>query len=83
MEIKELRQKSEIELQKLLKATREQVRDLRFKIAGKQHKDVRDLRYAKKTVAKIFTVLKERKILAKIRSEKNNELGIEKYETSK
>lgn len=83
MEIKELRQKSEIELQKLLKATREQVRDLRFKIAGKQHKDVRDLRETKKMIARILTVLKEKQIIAKIKAEKNKHLEKQKYESKK
>jgi len=81
MEIKELRQKSEFELQKLLKATRESVRDLRFKIAGKQHKDVRDLRGAKKLTAKILTVIKERSIMAKYKSEKNKHITNQKYES--
>ena len=36
MELKELREKGEGELQKLLKLYREQVRDLRFKVAAKK-----------------------------------------------
>lgn len=67
MELKELRGKSEGELQKLLKLYREQVRDLRFKVAAKQHKDVRDVRDSKKSVARILTVLKEKEVLKKIK----------------
>lgn len=63
MNIKELREKTEQELQKLLKLHREQVRDLRFKVAAKQHKDVRELRDEKRTVAKILTVLKEKHVI--------------------
>lgn len=63
MKIKEIRKKSEGELQKLLKLQREIMRDLRFKIAAKQHKDVRDLRETKKIIAEILTVLKEKRIL--------------------
>jgi len=63
MEIKEFREKTEQELQKLLKLHREQVRDLRFKVAAKQHKDVRELRDEKRTVAKILTVLKEKQVV--------------------
>lgn len=63
MTIKELREKSEQELQKLLKLHREQVRDLRFKVAAKQHKDVRELRVEKRTVAKILSILKEKHIV--------------------
>ncbi len=67
MELKELRGKNEAELQKMLKLYREQVRDLRFKVAAKQLKDVRDVRDSKKLVARILTVLKEKEILSKIR----------------
>lgn len=60
MDIKELRQKSEQELYKLLKLKREQMRNLRFQIAAKQHKDVRDLRQIKRDIAQTLTVLKEK-----------------------
>lgn len=60
MDIKELRQKGEEELQKLLKLHREQLRDLRFKVSTKQHKDVRELREARHLIARILTVLKEK-----------------------
>lgn len=60
MDIKELRQKGEDELQKLLKAQREQLRDLRFRVSSKQHKDVRELREARHVIARILTVLKEK-----------------------
>lgn len=63
MELKELRTKPEGELHKLLAQTRENFRDLRFKIASKQHKDVREIREVKKTIARILTVLKEKKVL--------------------
>ncbi len=66
MEIKELRKKTAADLQKLLKLHQEQVRDLRFKVFAKQHKDVRDLRQSKKDIAQIFTALKEKEILEKI-----------------
>ena len=57
--LKELRGKSKEELEKMLKAQREVVRDFRFKDSNKQLKNVRDLRNAKKDVAKILTVLNE------------------------
>ncbi len=63
MNIKECREKTEQELHKVLKLHREQVRDLRFKVAAKQHKDVRELRDEKRTVAQILTVLKEKQVL--------------------
>jgi len=75
MEIKELRKKTEEELLKLLKVQREQMRDFRFSIAAKQHKDVRDLRQIKKDIARLLTVLKEKKIVKEYqqkRKTKNN-----------
>ena len=63
MDIKGLRKKSDAELQKILKQQREQVRDLRFKVSAKQHKDVRELRDARKSVAQTLTILKEKQIV--------------------
>ena len=57
MEYKELKTKSEAELQKTLAQTREKMRELRFKDSGKQLKNVREIRVLKKTVAKILTLL--------------------------
>jgi len=74
MEIKELRRKSEAELHKFLKAKREEFRDLRFKVAGKQHKDVRDLREVKKSIAKIMTILNEKKIVTSIKEKNKNNI---------
>jgi len=67
MKVKELRKKSESELQKFLKLQRETMRDLRFKIAAKQHKDVRNLREVKQVIARILTVLKEKKLLSEFK----------------
>lgn len=63
MDIKGLRKKTDAELQKILKQQREQVRDLRFKVSAKQHKDVRELRDARKSVAQTLTILKEKQIV--------------------
>ncbi len=61
MEIKELRGKSEKELNRLLFTSREKLRDLRFKIFAKQVKNVREVRKIKRLIAQILTVLKESK----------------------
>ena len=66
MDIETLRKKSESELQKMLKAERETRRDLSFRIASKQHKDVRELRESKRTIARILTVLKEKDFLKQV-----------------
>lgn len=83
MEIKEIRQKAKAELEKLLKMTREQVRDLRFKISAKQHKDVRDLREAKRTVARILTVLKEKRIVDQLKARQDKHLDNKAHENKK
>jgi len=57
MEIKELKNKSEAELQKLLAETRDKLRELRFKDANRQLKDVREIRIARKDIAQIMTFL--------------------------
>jgi large subunit ribosomal protein L29 len=64
MEIKELRQKPETELRKLLAQLRENFRDMRFKIISKQHKDVREIRDVRKDIARVMTVLKEKHVMA-------------------
>lgn len=61
MKIKELKIKSENELQALLRESREKLRDLRFKVAQRQLKNVRDVRKTKKLIAQILTLLKEHK----------------------
>jgi large subunit ribosomal protein L29 len=61
MKIKELKQKSENELQKMLQESREKLREFRFKIASKQLKKVREVRSGKKLIAKILTLLNVKK----------------------
>ena len=61
MTIKELRQLSDTEVHRLLSELREQLRDMRFKAARRELKDVRDMREAKKTIARILTLSKEAK----------------------
>ena len=61
MNIKELREKSTAELKKLLLDNAEKRRELNFKIANKQLKNVREVRDVRKTIARILMTLKERK----------------------
>ena len=65
MEFKELKNKTEAELQKMLSEARNEVRALRFKDASKQLKDVRDIREMKKHIAHIMTALNASKTEAK------------------
>ncbi|MBI4812504.1 50S ribosomal protein L29 [Candidatus Falkowbacteria bacterium] len=60
MELKELKNKKDNELQKMLAESREKLRDLRFKVASKQHKDVREVRKVKILIARILTLLNKK-----------------------
>ncbi len=68
MKIKEVRQKSDKELQKLLATLRDKLRDLRFKTASKQIKNYKEMEQIKKDVARISTVMKERKLAKEIKT---------------
>lgn len=59
MEIKELKQKSETELQNLLKEDREKLRQLRFDLAAGKVKNIRSVRALKKDIARTLTLLKK------------------------
>jgi large subunit ribosomal protein L29 len=59
--IKELREKNKEELKKLLGEKEEIVRKLRFEIASKQIKNVKDLKNNKKEIARILTLINESK----------------------
>ena len=61
MKTKELREKTDAELSRLLAESRGMLRDFRFKEASRQLKDVRDIRERKRMVAQILTLLTERK----------------------
>jgi large subunit ribosomal protein L29 len=60
MKYKELKQKSPTELKKLLTESRDKLRDLRFKVATKQVKNVREIRRVKQQIARILTLLKRK-----------------------
>lgn len=59
MNTNELRQKSPEELTRMMAQLHESIRDMRFKIATRQHTKVRSLREAKKSLARILTILRE------------------------
>lgn len=60
MDIKELRNKQDSELQKMLAELQEKLRDLKFKVGSEQVKNVREIRVARKTIAQVKTLVKER-----------------------
>jgi len=57
MKAKELQQLSSGELEAKVAELRGHIRDLRFKITTRQHTKVRDLRQARRELARILTVL--------------------------
>jgi ribosomal protein L29 len=60
MKISDLREKTETELKKMLAAEQEKVRDLRFRVSQRQLKNLREIRKAKKLIARILTIKKEK-----------------------
>jgi ribosomal protein L29 len=57
MELKELKQKKVNDLHRLLSESRDSLRELRFKDANKQLKNVREIRNLKKLISRILTLL--------------------------
>lgn len=64
MDFNELKQKSPVELQRLLQEKRELLRDRRFKVAQGQHKDVRELRELKHDIARLMTKVNDTKTVS-------------------
>ncbi|MFA5854549.1 MAG: 50S ribosomal protein L29 [Patescibacteria group bacterium] len=59
MKLKELKDKPLAELEKMLREQREHLRATRFAIAASQESNVRKVRNARKTIARILTLLKK------------------------
>ncbi len=57
MKAKELKQKNEKELQRLLQEDREKLRQLKFDLSAGKVKNVREIRKTKKDIARIMTIL--------------------------
>ncbi len=60
MKIKELRQKSKDDLNKILQDNREKVRQIRFDMSSGKVKNVREINKIKKDIARILTILNEK-----------------------
>jgi ribosomal protein L29 len=61
MEISELKPKTKLELESLLSEKRAALLSLRMKVEGKQLKNIRELREARKAIAQICTVLNQKR----------------------
>lgn len=57
MNFKELKNKTESDLHKILSESRDKLRELRFKDANKQLKNIREIRTLRITIAQILTLL--------------------------
>lgn len=64
MKMKELREQSSGEREKLLLELRKKARELRFSIAGRETKNHREVRVAKKGVARVLTLVREEELTA-------------------
>lgn len=61
MDIQELRQKTEAELEKMLVELKNKLRDLGFRVARRELKNVREIRVVKRTIAMVLTILSKKK----------------------
>ncbi len=61
MKISELREKTDLELDRMLADSRNKVRDLRFRVTARQLSDVREIREARKAIAQILTLKRSRR----------------------
>jgi ribosomal protein L29 len=64
-DLKELKLKSKAELQKLLAINREKLRDLKFKVSQNQLKNVKEIIFLKKKIARILGLLNQQAELKK------------------
>lgn len=57
----EIKEKNETELRKMLAASREQLRDLRFRVSEAQAKNVSEVRKLRRRIARLLTALNKKK----------------------
>lgn len=62
MKSQELKQKSDRELADLLLSKRERIAELKMLFAQKKAKNVKELSEERKTVARILTIMKEKRV---------------------
>jgi len=73
VKIKEIIQKDDKSLNKLLVETKSKLVKDRFKIASKEMTNVSEIKKSKRMIAKIETIIKERVIMARESSESQND----------
>lgn len=60
MKVKELRQKTDKELNELLNQSRQKLGQFKFDLAAKKLKNIREINQSRKQVARILTILTQR-----------------------
>ena len=70
MQIKEIRKLDIEKLNEKLSKLRNKAREHRFSIANNQMKNIRDVRVIKRDIAKILTVLNEKRVEAESKKDK-------------
>ncbi len=70
MQIKEIRKLDIEKLNEKLSKLRNKTREHRFSIANNQMKNIRDVRVIKRDIAKILTVLNEKRVEAESKKDK-------------
>lgn len=61
LKIKEIRQKSDNELEMMLRENREKMRQLHFDLASKKLKNTNELKMVRRQIAQILTIMKGKK----------------------
>ena len=61
MDFKDLKNKNERDLHELLSEKRNELREMKFKISGKQMKNLSEVKKNKKILARILTLLNQKK----------------------
>lgn len=61
MKIRELRQKSDKELNQTLISLRDKLRELRFNLAGGKVKNIKEIHQTKKDIGRVLTLLNEKR----------------------
>ena len=69
MKVEEIRKKTDKELQKLLAEQRDEMREVRFKVASRQFKNYKQINKIKKDISRILTVMKEKQLLESVSRE--------------
>ena len=83
MNFKELKKKKESDLHKILFESRERLRELRFKDANKQLKNIREIRELRVSVAQVLTLLNVGKVKNIIKKEISEKTEVNKTEEKK